>query len=129
MALKLTLTGAVVNEDASNIKLVGVDEVGEVTEIEFSPHNGEQLLAALVSVLGQSARQRTGDKTLKKVLPVEWWEINPSPDKASVLFSFRMPGGMEVTFGLPVEASRRLSEVLLVVLGIAPSQSHKGSIQ
>ncbi len=129
MTLKLTLTGASVNEDASNIKLAGSDESGNITEIEFSPENGEELLSALVTVLGQSARRRTGDNTLVKVLPVDWWEINPSPDKTSVLFSFRMTGGMEVTFGLPTDASQRLSEGLQAVLGNTPNQPYDGTIQ
>lgn len=129
MAKKLRLAGARVGPDADTLVLSGRDKNGLVTEIEFSNQNGEELLAALVSVLGQSARQRTGDKNLKKVMPVEWWEIHPHPAGDGVLFSWRMPGGFEMTFHLHREPSLRFEETLATLLGLNTPSSPPSSRQ
>lgn len=117
MKTKLTLTGARVNDDATNIVLTGAAEDGRVFDVEFDADDGEVLLAAFTSALGQRARLQTGDNTLMKVLPLEWWQINPHPDRDGLLLSFRMPGGMEMTFHLDMNAVPVFEEVLTALTG------------
>jgi hypothetical protein len=117
MTKNLQLIAAHANEDATNIVLTGVDETGQSFDVCFQEEAGDQLLAALVSILGQRARQRTGDNTLKRVLPLEWWEINPHPERDGLLLSFCMPGGMEMTFHLGASAVPLYEEVLSTLTG------------
>ena len=96
--------------------------------LNFSNSDGEMLLATLVQALGHAHRRRSGDNTQKKVLPLEWWEINPHPLQDGLLLSFRMPGGMEITFHLPAVAVPRYEEVLGTLTGsrkpTATGQTH-----
>ena len=120
MIKTLNLVGARVNDDGTNVVLAGADDLGQVTELSFSTENAETLLGAFVSALGHAHRQRTGDKTLKKVLPVEWWEINPQPDRDGMLFSYRLPGGMEMTFHIGAGAIPHYEQVLTTLSGSRP---------
>jgi hypothetical protein len=38
------------------------------------------------------------NRELKTIFPVEWWEFGPTPDKQALVLSFRLPGGLEVSF-------------------------------
>jgi hypothetical protein len=126
MVVRLELTGAHANDSATNLVLTGVDDSGQSFDIALNEDAGESLLAAFVSVLGQRARQRTGDKNLKKVLPVEWWEINPHPNRDGMLFSFRLDGGMELTFHIGAMAIPRFEEVLSTLTGTLPTATPAG---
>ena len=115
---KVKLQGSQISNDGHTVRLMTTTESGEPISLLFSHEDNEFLLAALAQAASASGQIRHNDPTLKKVLPCEWWEVNPHPEKDGLLLSFRMPGGMEMTFHLPQLAALRFEEVVATLLGL-----------
>lgn len=81
------------------------------------PHKKVLDLMCLVSsAAGGAARARNADPRLKHVLPVEWWEIGQHPDNQMIVLSYRLPGGMELSFQVQPEAANAIMETLALQL-------------
>ena len=79
----------------------------------------EDMLMPLMQCISHASEkaQKThrNDPRVKLLLPVEWWEIAPHEDK--VIMSFRMTGGMEMSFQIHRDAAMHFRETLSSVLG------------
>ena len=80
------------------------------------------LFCSQASGRGQSILQR--DPTMKHIFPCEWWEVLPHPDGKHVVMSYRMPGGLEVSFQIHRDAAQGFRETLDAVLGNAAIPSN-----
>jgi len=56
------------------------------------------------------------DPNTKHVLPCENFEITPSPDTEHMIFSFRLPGGMEMSYPVPRHHAKRLRDVMALFM-------------
>lgn len=80
-------------------------------------------MSLVSSATGDAGRLRTGDPNMKHTFPVEWWEIGSIPGNL-VIFSFRLPGGMVLSFRVHRDAADRMRETLATILrGEIPHQT------
>lgn len=117
MSKMLHLKDVRVDDLGLNVILSADNAAGEATDIMCSTENAEVLLAALISAIGQAHRQRSGNNDLRTILPVQGWDINPHPDQDGMLFSYRLPGGMEMTLHMGAAAIPQYQEVLTTLTG------------
>ena len=52
------------------------------------------------------------DPSAKHILPCENFAASPSPDFKNMIFSFRLPGGMEMSYQVPREHAGKMREFL-----------------
>ena len=82
------------------------------------PHDKAMGLLTVISAAGgDAARIRQENQNAKVAFPVEWWEINRAEPPPMIVFSYRIPGGMELSFHVPPEVGERMREALEVSLG------------
>ncbi len=55
------------------------------------------MMASISNVTAANRKIKTGDKALKHAFPCSWWNFDIDGDKKPTL-SFRVPGGMEMSF-------------------------------
>jgi hypothetical protein len=106
-----TYEGNSVTQDGSHGLFKFMTSEGEITLA--IPH--EQLMptmAGLSHASGQSAQIRNVSKTEKHAFPCEWWEIGFSDDNQHFFLSFRMPGGMEMSFQVHRSRLSQMRETL-----------------
>ena len=123
----LSLMGAQVSDNGEMTRLKAKTPSGEEVTLTFPSEELEMLMIALSRAAGQSARIRHANPAEKHVLPCEWWEVNPHPSLQGLLLSFRIPGGLEVTFHLDKDASFRFEEVVATLLGLRTPPIPQGS--
>ena len=73
------------------------------------------MLTSQVSGKLQSIQKR--DTAMKHILPCEWWQFDPHPDGQSMIFSFRMPGNLEVSFQFHLDCAPQMIETLQSLMG------------
>jgi len=66
---------------------------------------------------GEAARKTRADPALKQVFPCEWWQFGLAPDNQTMVLSFRMPGGMEVSFSVHKDRAGQMIEALAAIAG------------
>ena len=115
--LKVRLAGSEVTDNGEETKLIATDTRGRKVTLAFPSSDNQLLMAALNQAASGAAQRKLNDPTLKSVLPLEWWEVNPYPAGNGVLLTFRMPGGMEMSFHLPNDVAARYQEVFASVFG------------
>lgn len=59
---------------------------------------------------------RDADPSAKHILPCENFTASPSPDFKQMIFSFRLVGGMEMSFQVPREHAGRMREFLTLMM-------------
>src|ERR1700754_3892184 len=79
-----------------------------------------ELLAALSNAIGSSERIRHKKKSVKFAMPCEAWALGKDAGGAPYLiFTFRLPGGAELSFQLHRSQAAHLTEVLALATGFA----------
>lgn len=79
-----------------------------------------ELLAALSNAIGSSERIRHKKKSVKFAMPCEAWALGKDADGAPYLiFTFRLPGGAELSFQLHRSQAAHMTEVLALATGFA----------
>ena len=79
-----------------------------------------ELLAALSNAIGSSERIRHKKKNVKFAMPCEAWALGKDAGGAPYLiFTFRLPGGAELSFQLHRSQAAHLTEVLALATGFA----------
>lgn len=98
--------------------LIGFD-VGQESPLNLiiPADQAMNLMSVLSAAAGHAARNRNADPNTKHVFPVDWWEVGAQPDTQMILFSWRLPGGMELSFQIHRDAAARMHEVLGNALG------------
>jgi hypothetical protein len=66
---------------------------------------------------------------LKTIFPVEWWEFGLTTDKQALVLSFRLPGGMEISFQVHRSQIANMRETLETMEGRLPIQPPPGSLK
>lgn len=91
-------------------------------EVTIAIPSGElmTLMSFASQASGQAQKLLQSDPKQKHVLPTEWWEIGRHPDGQHVILSFRLPGGLELSFQIHRDAAQRYRETLDATLGSAP---------
>jgi hypothetical protein len=59
---------------------------------------------------------RNADPGAKHILPCENFAASPSPDFKNMIFSFRLLGGMEMSYQVPREHAGRMREFLTMIM-------------
>ncbi|WNC94664.1 hypothetical protein RI103_36630 [Paraburkholderia sp. FT54] len=81
-----------------------------------------ELLAALSNAIGSSERIRHKKKNVKFAMPCEAWTLGKDAGGAPYLiFTFRLPGGAELSFQLHRSQAAHMTEVLALATGLARS--------
>jgi hypothetical protein len=79
-----------------------------------------ELLAALSNAIGSSERIRHKKKSVKFAMPCEAWALGKDAGGAPYLiFTFRLPGGAELSFQLHRSQAAHMTEVLALATGFA----------
>lgn len=112
------ISGSSASEDGNGI-LLGFD-VGQPAPLNLilEPDRAIDLMSLIAAAVGQAARNRSADPNVKYVFPVEWWEVGQQEGTQMVLFSWRMPGGLEMSFQIHRDAAQRMHETLGAILGV-----------
>lgn len=76
----VTLKNSQLSNDGQVVRLNTTSDNGQEVSLSFSADEIDMMMLALVQVATTSGQIRHNDRTLKKVLPCEWWEVNPHPD-------------------------------------------------
>ena len=121
-------SGSNVTADGMHGLLIFEDTMGTSFTLAVPHDELPPLLAAVSQAGSQSARILQADHAVKNVFPCEWWEFGWSPDNQQVVFSFRMPGGMEMSFEIHRARLPAMREALEVMEGRALS-SPDGSVR
>jgi hypothetical protein len=70
---------------------------------------------------GRSQQILKRDSSMKYVAPCEWWTFFLTPDRAHIVLSFRMPGGLEMSFQVAKSRAHEMIETLQVLAGLPVS--------
>ena len=74
------------------------------------PHDLMPLMAALSHASAKSARIQKDDRNLKHVLPCEWWSFGLDEAGEQLILSFRVSGGLELSFQVPRDRIQMMRE-------------------
>jgi hypothetical protein len=78
-----------------------------------------ELLAALSNAIGSSERIRHKKKSVKFAMPCEAWALGKDAGGAPYLiFTFRLPGGAELSFQMHRSQAAHMTEVLALATGL-----------
>lgn len=125
---------------SADVNRISITEDGELAILWFAPRAIEpsrgpapevpiaipttallDLVALISGALGESKKRREKNPAAKHAWPVDWWEIRSFKDNSGVIFSFRLPGGLELSFQIQRKAAERYLEGLESTLrGINP---------
>lgn len=86
------------------------------------------VMAGISNSSGKSAKILNKDPNVKHIFPCEWWEFGPKPDSTSIIMSFKMPGGAEMSFEIGQSSISNMIEVLQNLSG-ETSQVPSGTIK
>jgi len=56
------------------------------------------------------------DPKIKHILPCENFAVSPASDFSKMIFSFQLPGGMEMSYEIPREHATRLREFMTIMM-------------
>jgi hypothetical protein len=115
-----TIEGVVVTENGTNA-LLKLGTVDQELVLAIPADLLMSLMASLSQACGQAARIQNKDQAIKHVFPCDWWEFGFSPDAQSLLLSFRLPGGMEMSFQVHRDRLPQMRETLSAMEGQAPT--------
>lgn len=79
----------------------------------------EQLMALMQTAstgFTKCLQARDADPSAKHILPCENFAASPSPDFKKMIFSFRLVGGMEMSYQVPREHAERIREFLTIMM-------------
>ncbi|HEY3598965.1 MAG TPA: hypothetical protein VGL08_15800 [Paraburkholderia sp.] len=86
-----------------------------------------ELLAALSNAIGSSERIRHKKKSVKFAMPCEAWALGKDAGgKPYLIFTFRLPGGAELSFQMHRSQAAHMTEVLALATGLAKSSDLSG---
>ena len=86
-----------------------------------------ELLAALSNAIGSSERIRHKKKNVTFAMPCEAWSLGKDAGGAPYLiFTFRLPGGAELSFQMHRSQAAHMTEVLALVTGFAKAGDVSG---
>ena len=74
------------------------------------------LMQTLSTAYAQCLRVQNADPTTKHLLPCENCEIAPSPDFTQIIFSFRLPGGMEMSYPVPRHHAEKMRDLMTILM-------------
>jgi hypothetical protein len=74
-----------------------------------------ELLAALSTAIGRSERIRHKNQGIKFAMPCEAWEVGADITTSAVVFTFRLPGGAELSFQLGHDQAARIGDILALM--------------
>jgi hypothetical protein len=106
------LTTCRVATDGSSVGLEFVDCSGSVVTVELPFEQAEALVMTLPRLLARALRQQTGDDDARYVFGLREWAVESTKDQSSLITTLKTTDGFEVSFGIPVEASRSLGWTL-----------------
>ena len=84
------------------------------------------MLAALAHAIGHSERIRNKEHSTKFAMPCDAWEIGQDRSGKYLFFSYRLPGGAELSFRVHRSQAVHMTEVLALATGLAKAQPVPG---
>ena len=119
-ALSIANIEGVLSTDDGQHALFKVRDAAGVEHVIALPEGQLMHLMSLASqASGQCNKILKRDPNMKHVMPVEWWDVGGTADGQNVILTYRMPGGLELSFQIHRDAAARLHETLAAHLGIA----------
>lgn len=110
--LSKRLTTCGVADDGSSVGLELVDRSGSVVTVELPFEQAEALVMTLPRLLARALRQQTGDDEARYVFGLREWAVESTKDQSCLITTLKTTDGFEVSFGIPLEASRSLGWTL-----------------
>ena len=106
------LTTCNVINDGEAIRLNLVEQLGDPVSIELPFEQAASVVMTLPRLLSTALNARTGGAEMRYVFSLAYWSLERSGDQKTLILTLRTPDGFEVSFGLPLEACRRLASAL-----------------
>ena len=109
------ITGVETTEDGKHA-LIRIKS-GENEAIFAFPH--EQLMELMQTAstgFTKCLQAQDADPSAKHILPCENFSAEPSPDFNHMIFSFRLVGGMEMSYQVPREHAEKMREFLTIFM-------------
>lgn len=113
--------GSDVSPDAGSALLMMRDAEHQPVNLAVPIPLTHELMGALSAAVGNAGKITSGNPTIKHAFPVDWWNVGTVPGTDNVILSFRLPGGMELSFVIHRDAADRFQETLNATLGRAAS--------
>lgn len=110
--LSKRLTTCRVAADGTSVGLELVDGSGSVVTVDLPFEQAEALVMTLPRLLVRALRQQTGDDEARYVFGLREWAVESTEDQSCLITTLKTTDGFEVSFGIPVEASRSLGWTL-----------------
>jgi hypothetical protein len=105
------ITGVEVTEDGRHA-LIRVRSGENEANLAFPFEELMPLMQTASTAFAKCQQAQDLDPNTKHLLPCESCQIVPSPDFEHMIFSFRLPGGMEMSFPVPRRHAERMREVM-----------------
>jgi hypothetical protein len=106
---RLTTCGVV--DDGRAVRLEFLDSDGQPVGVEFPFDQAESVVMTLPRMLSKALQQRTRDPSSRYVFPLGRWSIE-SCSETSLIVTLCTEEGFQVSFAIPLDASRAIAQVL-----------------
>ncbi len=117
-AVKANLRGATVVEHDGGYAIYKFDlEGGQPLNIAIPHSEVETLLLMAIRTGGALGRVATPEPTAKRTLPVEWWTLGRDLERQRMVISFRIEGGMEMSYDVATDQIPPMIDALRSMLG------------
>lgn len=111
------VTGVTVPDNGQVAIIRTTDPSGQEVNIAV-PQDQLMNLALVVSqAVSQTQKILQVDRSVKHVIPCEWWEFGAAPDGQNMILSFRMPGGLEMSFQVHKSRATPMIDALSSIAG------------
>lgn len=107
-----SLTRCVVQDGGERISLRLIDDGGESIDLDVSASDANAIAATLPQMLKASLQDRYREDNLRRVMPLEGWQIEPMPDESRIMMTFTADDGFQVSFSTEPEACASLVSAL-----------------
>lgn len=109
-----------VSDDGSDVIVTFVAAAQDIS-IALPADDLDGMLMMLSQASGRARSIQSQDRSMKHVLPCEWWEFGKHPDEKHMILSFRMPGGAEASFQVHLGRAPQMIEALQSISGVPMS--------
>lgn len=118
-----TIKAVNVSDDGEHV-ILQFDNQGQDINLALPASDAPQLMTLLSQAWPDAQNKKGASNEQKLIFPCEWWNVGTESENEHVVFSFQIPGGMEMSYRVHVDAAQGILQTLQVILGGAMSAPH-----